>query len=217
MQALKSGKRKPKQEKIRTAIRKEQIAQAALDIIGEQGVAELSVAAVAQRIGLVPSALYRHYRRKDQILDAVLELIGSRLMVNVAAVNQEADDPLERLRLLVARHVDMIRQNQVIVRIVFSEAIYGHHQAWRTKIQTILHAYLQAIADLIRQGQQRDNIHPDIDPEVAAIFFLGLVQPPAILWHITNGYFDLDHQVTSAWEIFRRGIVDRTLPPGEFV
>ena len=198
--------RKPKHLKIRTAVRQEQIAQAALDVIGAQGVAALSVAAVAQRIGLVPSALYRHFRRKDQILDAVLELIGQRLMENVAGAQHEGADPLERLRLLLVRHVAMIRQNQVILRIVFSEAIYGHHQTWRAKIQAILQGYLHAIAGLLRDGQRLGLVRRDADPAVAALLFLGLVQPAAILWHISNGRFDLDRQVMNGWKIFHRGI-----------
>ena len=195
-----------KRKKLSTEIRREQIAQAALDVIAEQGVAALSVAAVARRIGLVPSALYRHFRRKDQILDAVLELIGKRLMENVAGAQNQGSDAVDRLHLLLVGNVAMIRQNQVILRIVFSEAIYGHHQAWRTKIQAILQDYLQAITALISDGQRTRQLRTAADPGVVAILFLGLVQPAAILWHISNGRFDLDRQVMNAWKIFHRGI-----------
>jgi AcrR family transcriptional regulator len=190
-----------------TQIRKEQIAQAALDVVAEQGVSGLSAASVARRVGLVPSALYRHFKRKDQILDAVLELIDQRLMENVDTVQQETSDPVEQLHHLLTRHVAMIRQNQVILRIVFSEAIYGHHQAWRTKIQAILNHYLQAIASTVRAGQRTGHLRRAADPDVIAVLFLGLVQPAAILWHISNGKFDLDRQVMNAWKIFHRGIV----------
>ncbi len=201
--------RKPTRKKrhnVRTEIRKEQIAQAALDVIAEQGVSGLSAASVA-RVGLVPSALYRHFKRKDQILDAVLELIDQRLMENVATVQQETSDAVEQLHQLLTRHVAMIRQNQVILRIVFSEAIYGHHQTWRTKIQAILNHYLQAIAALVRAGQSAGQLRRDADPDMLAVLFLGLVQPAAILWHISGGQFDLDRQVMKAWKIFHCGIV----------
>lgn len=196
----------PQRHNVKTQIRKEQIVIAALDVIAKRGVSELNMANVARRVGLVPSALYRHFRRKDQILDAILELIGQRLMENVRLVCIEAADPIDRLRLLLTKHLAMIRQNQVILRIVFSESIYGHHQAWRNKIQDILKQYLQAIADLLRDGQKIGVVRPDANPSALSVMFLGLIQPAAILWHISNGRFDLDHQIENAWDIFLRGI-----------
>ncbi|MGD0654870.1 MAG: hypothetical protein ABSA16_11035 [Thermoguttaceae bacterium] len=43
------------EEKLDTQIRREQIAQAALELIASQGLRRLSVAAVARRVGLVPA------------------------------------------------------------------------------------------------------------------------------------------------------------------
>jgi len=63
-------------EKLDTKTRQDQIAEAALEMLGTHGVGELSMADIARRVGLVPSAIYRHFRGKDEVLDAVLELIG---------------------------------------------------------------------------------------------------------------------------------------------
>ena len=54
-------------EKLGTEIRQEQIAEAALELVASQGLGRLSVAAVARRVGLVPSGIYRHYKSKDDI------------------------------------------------------------------------------------------------------------------------------------------------------
>ncbi|HEY6572448.1 MAG TPA: helix-turn-helix domain-containing protein, partial [Candidatus Eisenbacteria bacterium] len=58
--------------KLATEVRRDQIAAAALQIIAAHGVRGLSLAAVARRVGLVPSAIYRHFAGKDEILDATL-------------------------------------------------------------------------------------------------------------------------------------------------
>ncbi len=73
------------EEKLDTQIRREQIAEAALQLVASQGLRRLSVAAVARRVGLVPSGIYRHFRSKDEILSAVLERIEQRLLENVRA------------------------------------------------------------------------------------------------------------------------------------
>ena len=66
-----------RQPKVGTQIRREQIAEAALGLVAAEGVRRLSIAAVARRVGLVPSGIYRHYKSKDQVLDAVRKAMES--------------------------------------------------------------------------------------------------------------------------------------------
>ena len=58
-------------EKIQTQIRKDQIVRAVLDLISRHGLKALNVAAVAAEIGLVPSALYRHFKGKEEMVGVV--------------------------------------------------------------------------------------------------------------------------------------------------
>ncbi|MBZ5617767.1 MAG: TetR/AcrR family transcriptional regulator [Acidobacteriia bacterium] len=55
------------------------------------------MARVARRVGLVPSAVCRHFEGKDELLDAVLELIRERLNTNVVQSSQDATDALQVL------------------------------------------------------------------------------------------------------------------------
>jgi AcrR family transcriptional regulator len=47
-------------------IRQDQIAEAALDIVRSEGIRALNLAAVADKVGIVPSAVYRHFKNKSQ-------------------------------------------------------------------------------------------------------------------------------------------------------
>src|SRR5512140_198989 len=98
--------------KVHTEFRQEQIAEAALRLVAGQGMKGLSVARVARRVGVVPSAIYRHYNSKDEVLDAVLDLIRGRLLANVKAVCEASTEALDRLHRLLARHVRLLCENQ---------------------------------------------------------------------------------------------------------
>ena len=39
-----------------------------------------------------------------------------------------------------------------------------------------------------------------------SVMFLGLVQPSAILWHVSDGGFDVTRQTEKAWTLFREAI-----------
>lgn len=194
-------------------LRKEEIAQAAMDLIAGQGMKNLSVAAVARRVGLVPSALYRHFKGKEEILKAVIERVRDLMLANVQSVRQATPLPLEQLKLLLMRHLRMIREFQAIPRIVFSDEIMAAYPLGRSTMYGIIQEFLGQVAQLVERGQRGGQINPDLDPETVAVLFLGLVQPPVFLWTLSDGRFDLAKQTERAWQIFTKAIAVETSRP----
>jgi AcrR family transcriptional regulator len=164
------------------------------------------VAKIARHVGVVPSALYRHYRNKDEVLDAVLELIGSKMLANVQAVLAETDDPLERLRRLLMRHIELIRDNQAIPRIVFSEDVFGGNTQRRAKAYAMVQRFLTGIAQIVADGQARGILRADLAPQNVALLHFGLVQPVAVLWHLSGGKFDIVRRARENWKLVRAAI-----------
>mgnify|MGYP002682623482 FL=1 len=85
-------------EKLDTEIRQEQIIKAAMRLAETGGLQALNLANIARHVGLVPTALYRHFPNKEALLDALLSSIQTRLLENVSIVCRETEDPIERLR-----------------------------------------------------------------------------------------------------------------------
>jgi AcrR family transcriptional regulator len=200
-------------ERLDTHIRQEQITQAALALIAAKGVRGLSVAAVARRVGLVPSAIYRHFASKDEVLDATIEHLGHRLLGNLRSAAEETDDPIGRLHGAFVRHVRLIRENQAIPRIIFSEEVYSGHPARKARMREIMTRYIQGLATIVHEGQRAGRIARGLDPRTSAVLFLGLIQPAAILWHVTEGRFDLRRHAARSWDFYRRGIEAAGSPP----
>jgi len=193
-------------KKQQSQVRKEQIAKAAMALIARQGMKGLSVAAVARKVGLVPSALYRHFKGKEEILEATLELIQDLIMENVRTVRQESLSPLEQLKLLMRRHLKMVQEFQAIPRIVFSEEISVSHPLRRTAMYRIIRRILGQVAKLVAHGQRLGQIKPGLNPDTVSIIFLGLVQPPAILWYLSKGKFNISKHMEKAWPLFEKAI-----------
>jgi AcrR family transcriptional regulator len=193
-------------EKRSRETRREQIAEAALELLALQGVKRLSVGAVARRIGVVPSAVYRHYRGKEEILSAAIERMGERLLENVRKAGASEEDPVERLRRLLRLHVQTIRSGHSGPRILFSEGIFGGGANHRVEIYRVIRRYLDRVTEVIRQGQQRGDIRKEIDPASAAIHFLGVIQPAATLWYFSDGKFDVTRHAERSFALFADSI-----------
>ncbi len=190
------------QVKLETEVRRVQFVQAALALIAAEGLKALSVARVARRVGLVPSATYRHFRSKHHLLQAVIELIEQRMHANVKTASGISADPLECLRSLLMDHIRMIRENQGILRIVFSDELHGGHPGKKARLYKMITGYLDRVATLIASGQRLGRIRRDIDAETLAVMFLGMIQPAAILWNMSEGEFDISKHAERAWPAF---------------
>jgi AcrR family transcriptional regulator len=193
-------------EKLETRIRREQIVQAALSLVGTDGLERLSVARVARRIGVVPSALYRHFSGKDEIVDALLAAVLQRLEDNARAARDEADDALGRIRALLVRHVAMITEHPGLPRLVLSEDVYAGRPARRARMFKGIARYLERVAEFVREGQERGELRADVSPAAASHLFLGLVQPAALLRQLSAGRFDVRQHVDEGWALFERAL-----------
>jgi len=192
--------------KLQTRIRREQIAEAALQLVASQGVKRLSIAAVARRVGLVPSGIYRHFKSKDAMIDAVLDLLDAKLQGNVEAAKKESNDPIRRLHGLFLRHIRIIREGQVFPRIIFSDEALAARPERKNRVRRIVSDYLGEVERMVLDGQQQGRIDRKLQPGTAAMMFLGMIVPAGVVWHLTDGGFNLTQHAGRAWKMFQQAL-----------
>ncbi|HKV78797.1 MAG TPA: TetR/AcrR family transcriptional regulator [Candidatus Sulfotelmatobacter sp.] len=110
---------------------------------------------VARRVGLVPSAIYRHFKSKDEVLEATISHIRWRLMENVRAARNSTSDPVKCLRCLLKLHVDLVRENRGILHIVFSDSVYSGRPGRKGRMYRTIDGYRGQIASFISQGHRQ--------------------------------------------------------------
>lgn len=73
---------------------KEAMRQAALAMLSEGGIEMISMRAIAQRVGVSPSAAYRHFESKEALLAAIAEAGFRQLTAALKAVRHDAQVPV---------------------------------------------------------------------------------------------------------------------------
>src|SRR5512138_228812 len=86
-------------------IRRPEIVNAALTIIGRSGMRSLTVAAIAREAGMTEMNLYRHFTGKDEILLAVGERVGEEIMDKAAAIAGGKKNPPAKLKAIFDSHI----------------------------------------------------------------------------------------------------------------
>ena len=185
-----------------TAIRREEIINAALTLVANQGVRSMTIDRIARLVGIVPSAVYRHFAGKSEIIAAVLTMIVGRMKHNIYEVDKENKDSLVAFRNLLMRQIKLVKEFMVIPHILFSEEVYSENPALRAKLHDLINTFLSALAELIKKCQKQGSVRQDIEPFRIATMFLGLFQPSAFLYHLSGGTFDVVKQVDISWKLF---------------
>lgn len=189
-----------------TGIRQEEIILAALTLVANQGVKSMTLDRIARMVGIVPSAIYRHFANKRAILEAVLDMIGERMHRNVVMAAEENTNSLESLRNVLMRQVQLIMEFSAIPQILFSEEVYRENLDLKKKLHTLIKRFVSTLQAVVEQGQEAGRIRTDMEAERIAVMFLGLFQPAAFLYHLSDGRFDMVKQVDTTWRMFSKAI-----------
>ena len=193
-------------KRLGTEIRREQIAEAALDIVRADGIRGLSVATVSRRVGIAPSAVYRHFNNKREIVTIVLELIQTRLNAHFQETVTLDIDPIDKLQRLLDRHIELIGNNNAIPGLIFSEEVLGGVPDKQRQLYGIIRDVITNVATIVTEGQRAGRIRRDLPAENIAVSFLGMIQPAAIIWNLSEGEFDLIAHAKNAWKLFSDAI-----------
>lgn len=199
--------------KKKTDVRRLQLAQAALKRIAVHGLEGLRIADIAADVGLVPSAVYRHFGSKEDIVDSILEYVHSSLRNNLRRARAEQNNPLGQLEILMKLHVDMLSDNEALARIVFSQGIYGGKPHSSGKIKDILDGYLGEVQKMIRAGKRAGIVRQDVRPKTASLLFLGSILSAVIIRDVSVDGYDVMRHRKNIWALFCQAIAEVDVIP----
>ncbi len=125
----------------RTPLSKQRVLSAAVALADEGGADALSMRKIAQRLGVVPMALYKHVANKDELLDGMIDTVVG-----------EIDPPVEgadwrstvRLRVLSAR--------RMLLRHPWAPAVIETRMKERPAPTPAVMAYLEGMIGVFRAG-----------------------------------------------------------------
>jgi AcrR family transcriptional regulator len=156
---------------------KTRIVAAARALYFERGPDAVTMRAVAERVGVTATALYRHFADKDAILREVMGE-GSRLLGSHLFRALEAPTPLERLRATANAYLDFAATQPQAYRALYEvgEAEEG------SPVQLQRGAMRRFLRDRVREAMDAGVVAPG-DPDGTAMSVWALLHGLASLHH----------------------------------
>ena len=187
-----------------TEVRKEEIVRAALAIVEQRGLDKLNINDIAAKIELVPAAIYRHFTGREEIVAALIEYIDKRLRYNLSQVDIVRGTPIAKLKALFELHVALLKEEAAIPRVLYYILSSDRTPDLKASMLSAVGFYVQQVKKLLIQGQQQGEVSPDIDVMAAAMMFLGMVQPLAIMSQVNKEV--LDRYPHKLWQNYQRSL-----------
>jgi AcrR family transcriptional regulator len=183
--------------------RRAQIADAALRIIETRGIGQLTVASLAEEVGLTGGALYRHFESLDAVLEAVAERVAALLDESLP---EPSLAPLEWLERFLESRSSAVAGHPGLARLLFSDqfALAMPESSIALLRSSVLKTF-EAIAAALERGQEQGVIRGDLAPIALVPAVVGIVQTLVLAQggRVLEGMMSAD----MAWPILRALLV----------
>lgn len=187
-----------------TEVRKEEIIRAALYLVEKKGLDKLNIIDIAKEVKLVPAAIYRHFKGKEDIVLALIDFVCERLESNLCQIKDCQETTVIKLKMLFELHVKLLKEEAAIPRILYFLLSSERDIALKFKMVRAVRNYVEKIREILLQGQEKGEISAKVDAGAAAMLFLGMVQPLGIFGQIEPKA--LDEYPSELWRCYERSI-----------
>jgi AcrR family transcriptional regulator len=156
--------------------RRRQILEAAFECFAEKGFHAATVQDICRKAGLSPGAVYGYFAGKEDIIAASCEegvRADEALFARRDETVPEAIDRIirEGMSELTAPEADAWLR----VRVELWAEAQGSPRV-RESLVALYDRYRAWLAELLREGQERGEVRPEVDPDALARILIGLYQ-----------------------------------------
>jgi AcrR family transcriptional regulator len=189
-----------------TAIRKDQIVNAAKRLIIKHGSENLTVRAIANEVRLSEGALYRHFKSKRDILALLVDTIESDLLSDIKTNNIIGDSYSNILDTILKGHISAIKQRQGISFQVIAEIIGLGDKKLNKRVSEIIAKYIDELKNLLREGVESGELRENLDLDGTAMLLFGMIQGLVNIWTLSNYELNLEKSYEASWNTLKESI-----------
>lgn len=197
------------QRRISTAIRKQQIIDAARKLIVQKGSEHLTIRSIAREVKLSEAAIYRHFKNKKEILSFLMSHIMTSMISEIERTASDAPPSLETVHCILMNHLSRIEQNRGMSFQIIAEVISFGDRSLNRQVYTSIRIYIEKLKGLIGEGARGGYIREDVDLDACAMLLFGMIQGMVNVWALGHYGFDLAQKFNSLWNIFHEAIASR--------
>lgn len=147
-----------------------EIVDAAANLFREKGFVATSLEDIAREVGMYKGSLYHYIKSKEDLLFAVVREPAEQILNDLRELVQLDVPPSEKIRRVTRSHVRVLEEHFTYCS-VYLEEVAGRHRS--DEWSAMDREYVQAIVDIIAEGQQRGEFGRSLDARTTTLALIG--------------------------------------------
>lgn len=164
---------------------RESILESAIKVFAKTGFYKAKAVEIARRANIAVGTIYNYFKSKDDILISIFNERIGELNRSLRAAIQKTDDPDEKMGIILDSTISMMESDRELAEVITIELRQSSKFFSSTAISSVVE-FLDIMADVIRQGQQRGVYRADVDARVVALAALGGLENLLHVWVLSD-------------------------------
>ncbi|MDX1447663.1 MAG: TetR/AcrR family transcriptional regulator [Acidimicrobiia bacterium] len=180
------------------------VVQAAGRLFAERGYHGTSMRDLGRELGLHGSSLYSHISSKEDLLVDVVQRAAELFEASARAALQTPGSARDRLRALVAGHVDVLLDHVDEARTFLNEA-RALDESYRDRVVAARDGYERTFRTVLADGVGSGEFRSDLDPVLTGILILSVLNS-VDRWYRPDGKLGRSDLVDAILEFCMDGV-----------
>lgn len=172
-------------------LRQLEIIEAAGEILTQAGLAGLTTKKLAARIGFSESALYRHFKGKEEIVITMLKYLAREMDERMDKTISPIENPQEKLKALFNSQFAFFKQNPHFLIAIFSDGLLEASKEINKAISSIMAITKKHLMQVIQEGQKQKLFTRELPADDQVHIIMGSFRLHMLQWRMSGYAFDL--------------------------
>jgi len=161
------------------------ILDAAIKVFAERGFHTATVAEIARAAGVADGTIYLYFKGKDDLLLRLFDEKMTELLAESRSELAKERTAPERLSRFIQLHLALVERNPDLASVLIVE-LRQSAQFIKAADRAKLAAYLDLIAEVVRDGQEKGELIDGISPATVKRAIFGALDELALGWLVSG-------------------------------
>jgi AcrR family transcriptional regulator len=169
---------KATKKEIVTAFRTREILAAARTLLDQRGLEAMTMEEIAAAAGVAKGTLYLYFQSKDDLIQALITLVGENILQDVEASLVAPGTPPEKLMRVVTVLLEYLNRERLLFPIYARELLRGERESqegFRCRYQELEEEFVALVTRLFAEGIAAGQFIP-ANPRLLTFLIRGLVR-----------------------------------------
>ena len=169
-----------------------EIIQASGKILINKGETGLTIKALAAEMGFVESALYRHFKSKEDILILMIQYLQQNVQDRIEPIAHSDENPVQKIKMIFESQFRFLNENRHFVIAMMSEGLLDESDGIKNEAIKLFLYKMPIIYRLLTEGIEQQLITPIISTEAMLHFLIGGFRTLIFRWKMTGFLLDVE-------------------------